>query len=418
MTIFFRLLELDDKGAALYQAIQQLAPGKPSYSTFVVEAESFQQVPGSPFAYWVSEKVRESFQHLESFEQNGFTASIGTSTKNDFRYVRNIWEVPPILISQDRNMTLTGKRYVCFAKGGAHSLFYSGISLVLDWLDNGCQLKADISEYRGSRGWGYQWTAAINGHSYYFHAGLTYSRRTTSRLSVRVMPQGCIFADKGPAIFAADDNHLELFALLALVNSSAFQLLVEVQLAAADAAARSYEVGLIQQTPVPERTPETTASLATFARRAWSLKRRLDTVTQTSHAFILPALLQVSGSSLSERATTWIEKVIAVETEITQIQTQIDALVFNLYGIAEVDRLSVNSEQIAVEESEPDEEEEGASAADLPTLTRELLAYVLSAAFGRFDVRLATGEKLQPPEPEPFDPLPVCSPGMLVDENG
>src|SRR2546428_109188 len=39
-------------------------------------------------------------------------------------------------------------------------------------------------------------------------------------------------------------------------------------------------------------------------------------------------------------------------------------------------------------------------------------------AFGRFDVRLATGERGLPGEPEPFDPLPYCSPGMLVGEDG
>jgi hypothetical protein len=36
-------------------------------------------------------------------------------------------------------------------------------------------------------------------------------------------------------------------------------------------------------------------------------------------------------------------------------------------------------------------------------------------AFGRFDWRLATGERAAPPEPEPFDPLPARSPGMLPD---
>ena len=37
-------------------------------------------------------------------------------------------------------------------------------------------------------------------------------------------------------------------------------------------------------------------------------------------AFILPALLQVSGSSLSCIATAWTENVIAIETELAQIQ--------------------------------------------------------------------------------------------------
>jgi len=51
MTIFFRLLEMDDKGTALHQAIQQLAQKQPNPNTFAVEPQSFQQVPGVPFSY-------------------------------------------------------------------------------------------------------------------------------------------------------------------------------------------------------------------------------------------------------------------------------------------------------------------------------------------------------------------------------
>jgi hypothetical protein len=44
------------------------------------------------------------------------------------------------------------------------------------------------------------------------------------------------------------------------------------------------------------------------------------------------------------------------------------------------------------------------------------VSWVVGVAFGRFDVRLATGDRSAPPEPEPFDPLPVCAPGMLTGE--
>ncbi len=407
-TIFFRLLEPDDKGAALHQAIAQLTAGTPNSKTFSVAPASFQQVPGSPFAYWVSEEVRNTFVIHEPFQTDVRIVAIGASTKDDTRFLKLSWEI---------NVKRIGSMFWNFAKGGNFSKFYASIPLVIDWRDDGQQIKAFVGDYRDKRGWGNHWKAELHNSDFYFRAGLTYPRRTNG-LSIRVMPQRCIFADKGPAVFVEDDSPNELMALCAVMNSRPFNILVSVQLARTELA-QSFEVGLIQQTPVPDLTPESTTTLATFASRAWSLKRRLDTVTQTSHAFILPALLQVSGSSLSKKATTWTEKVTAIEAELAQIQTQIDALVFDLYNIAQSDHLSVNNEQIAVEESEPDEDEEGeAIAADLPTLTRELLAYVLSVAFGRFDVRLATGDKLQPPEPEPFDPLPVCSPGMLVDENG
>jgi hypothetical protein len=46
------------------------------------------------------------------------------------------------------------------------------------------------------------------------------------------------------------------------------------------------------------------------------------------------------------------------------------------------------------------------------------LDWLVGVAFGRFDLRLATGERVAPPEPDPFDPLPVCSPGMLTGKDG
>jgi len=403
MTIFFRLLEPNDKGSALQEAIAQLATGTPNAITFPVEPASFQQVPGSPFAYWVSEEIRKSFANLDPLEGNGRQVKQGTATAEDFRFIRTAWEY---ILSQSEELD-----FIPFAKGGIFSRFYADIYLSVNWKNFGEEIASFSRAY-------------IRNPDFNFRAGLTYPLRTNG-LSIRVLPERCVFGHKGPSVFIKIDQPNELMALCAVMNSRPFNLLVSIQLARTELA-QSFEVGLIQQTPIPDLTPESTATLATFARRAWSLKRCLDTVTQTSHAFILPALLQVSGSSLSARAKIWTAKVTAIETELAQIQAQIDALVFDLYGIAESDRPAINSEprcsadtaRVAVAESEPDEEEEGAIAADLPTLTRELLAYVLSVAIGRSDVRLATGDRDFPTEPEPFDPLPVCSPGMLVDENG
>lgn len=44
-----------------------------------------------------------------------------------------------------------------------------------------------------------------------------------------------------------------------------------------------------------------------------------------------------------------------------------------------------------------------------------MFSYAAGVAFGRFDWRLATGERDFPPAPEPFDPLPAKSPGMLPE---
>ncbi len=240
------------------------------------------------------------------------------------------------------------------------------------------------------------------------------------------MPAGCIFADKGPAAFCERDDSQDLLALLTIANTKAFHAFVDLQMAFG-----SYEVGVIQRTPVPRLSPADNVSLAKLARRAWSLRRRLDTRTETSHAFTLPALLQVAGDALAARAVTWGEHVRAIEAELVAIQAEIDARCFDLYGIDEADRRAITegfgggadpsgepADRDAEADADIDDEREVENSADAAGLAAELVSWAVGVAFGRFDVRPATGAQELPAEPEPFDALPVCSPGMLTGDDG
>lgn len=46
------------------------------------------------------------------------------------------------------------------------------------------------------------------------------------------------------------------------------------------------------------------------------------------------------------------------------------------------------------------------------------MSYCLGVVYGRWDVRFATGEKPLPNLPDPFEPLRVCPPGMLQNDQG
>ena len=134
----------------------------------------------------------------------------------------------------------------------------------------------------------------------------------------------------------------DLLALACIANSRAFTLSRFVSSSRARSLAQSYEVGLIQTTPVPDLfCLRPRRALAGLARRAWSLKRWIDTRTETSHAFSLPALLQVSGADIAARTAAWSEHVRAVETEVAAMQTEIDQRCFVLYGIDEADHRAI-----------------------------------------------------------------------------
>ena len=410
-TVFLRAIEATDKEKCLRQIVGLQRPDR--NTRFLVDSAAFRDVPGTPFAYWVGECLRETFTQFDAFESDGRCARQGGVPGENFRRLRLQWEV------YHRDKT----RWRCYAKGGAFSRFYADTHLLIGW-------DFERSSFHAFTGLPHRPSLQPASCGYYFRPGLTWPRRTTSGISVRALPAGSIFADKGPTAFVAADDASELSALAAVLNSAPFATLVSLQLAAADAAARSYEVGVIQRTPIPPLGKEDQSALAALAGRAWSIKRSLDTRTENSHAFALPGLLQVEGTDLRARFDAWCEHERGVEAELASIQALIDDRCFQLYGIGKADRRTI-AERFGRADSEEDapdkrkasedarEAEEETAEARVPTsYVTEVLSWVVGVAFGRFDVRLATRDRAMPPEPEPFDPLPVCSPGMLSCADG
>ena len=406
MTIFLRLLEEKDKANSLVECCTDLRLNKPNTKLFYVESKSFLTVPGAPFAYWVNQSLRDTFgKNLPELESEGRDVQSGATSGDDNRFLRLFWEIQVEELAVSRIETSHNRSWVTIPKGGSFSAFYSDWPLVVNWKNDGFQIKEFVSEYRGKKGWGYNWTAALNGHSQYFRPGVTWPRRTTSGLSMRAMPSGCIFADKGPAIFVPHDDPQELLAIQAIVSSKPFSQLVGLKLAAADAAARSYEVGIIESTPIPNLSKSIKQELASFSLRAWSLKRTLDTVVEVSHAFVLPDALRTRLGDYEP---------LTIEAEILCIQSEIDDIVFDLYGLGEADRVVIQNDQILTSNFSEANIDDGEIDDSVPIdQTTSLLSWAIGVVFGRFDWRLATGERTAPPEPEPFDPLLATSPGML-----
>ncbi|ODT04863.1 MAG: hypothetical protein ABS52_01540 [Gemmatimonadetes bacterium SCN 70-22] len=405
-TVFLRVLEeLEDKAQALSAAV--LRPDeKGMHRRFDVSPVTFSAVPGSPFAYWVSDALRSVFQHQPAFEAEHREARQGLATADDFRFVRLWWEVA----MRESIGTPTGKWFP-FAKGGPYSPFYFDLHLMVNWQSDGVEivtLTKPSSDRPASR---------PQNTGYFSRPGLTWPRRTKSELSFRVMPRGCVFGDKGPAAFVDQDGSQALLSTLALATSKAFRSLVEFQLAAADAkaggAARSYEVGVIQRTPLARTTDAQERALAGTAHQAWAMKRALDSCIETSHAFALPDGPNAHRGDF-DRAD--------MERRIAALQQEIDESAFGLYGIGLEDRAAIEASfsrasttPDAAADGEDEEDELGESSAGQGGVIASIASWLVGVAFGRFDPRLATRERSIPPEPEPFDPLPSRSPGMYPE---
>jgi hypothetical protein len=128
--------------------------------------------------------------------------------------------------------------------------------------------------------------------------------------------------------------------------------------------------------------------------------------------------------TLAECIILWNLSAVNAEQQLSIYQRQADDLAFWVYGVEGEDRRAVAhgargqeaeaaDDEGAIEVAE--EEAEIGPAQDEECLAADLLSYAIGSALGRWDVRFATGERPMPELPNPFAPLPACSPGMLTD---
>ncbi|WP_345791765.1 hypothetical protein AAG895_09420 [Thauera sp. JM12B12] len=411
-TVFIRAIEapVSEKASLLREAIRGASPAR-----FEASITTFGQIPRAPFAYWVSERVRHLFSDLASFASSGRTVKQGLATADDFRFLRLWSEVDPRGASE---------RWFAFAKGGRLSPFYADLYLVVNWARNGLEIQNNLNERGGVRS--NVWMLRDTATNYFLRRGLTYPARPHSAGWFAAVPAGCLFGHNGPMAFV--ERGCEL-AWLALLNSRVFHFLVQLMMSRGHAGSGqtlTYEVGMIAATPIPLLNPGAANELAERALRSWSLKRRLDTSNETSHAFLLPALLQVHADRLTARAQAWEAVTATTQAELERLAAEIDDHAYRLYELSAEDRkrieegFGVSTENVRAEQEEGDANDSDEEIVELDALPMliSLLSWSVGVALGRFDVCLATGERAAPPEPEPFDPLPACAPGMLTGVDG
>ncbi len=410
---FIRLLADEDKGVALADSIEALQKGEEASRVFSTDPERFSMVPGSPFAYWVSDRSRRLFVELPAFGGEGRTAKQGLATADDPRFVRAWWEVDPARVvtgteettpEEFRAQTFAGRKWVPFAKGGEYSPYYADVHLVVNWGDDGEEIKNRINP-NSKRPYSNVWMLRDTEKNYFFRPGLTWPLRTQLGFNMRQFPAGAIFGHKGP-VASGSEGDLPIY--LGISNSVIFSSLISLQMAFG-----SYEVGVIQRTPLPSVPQPVRKELEDLTLQIADLKRNIDGNNETTNLFTLPlAIVPNERKSLTERAILFRTEMSKVSADAEEIQHQIDTIAFELYSIESKDRRTIE------EEFRDRPSPINAPPTDPPSLTADLLSYALGCVFGRWDVRYATGERQPPDLPDPFAPLPACPPGMLQGEDG
>ncbi|MCG8416877.1 MAG: BREX-1 system adenine-specific DNA-methyltransferase PglX [Proteobacteria bacterium] len=284
---------------------------------FDVACRDFATIDGAPLAYRRVGLVAHIFRDAPALDPIVGDAKLGAHTSEDERLVRHWWEIGPRSSHQTRT-------YVPFAKGGPFSRFYCDVYLRVAW----DATRKSFHNWFGRTGRPQQRPEALD---YYFKAGLTWPRRTQRGFNLRVMPSGCIFADKGPALFLARES--DTWFLLGLANTTAAEYLLRGLMSFG-----SWEVGVIKRLPIPKPKKDQHARISEIAEAIHDAKASWDEGNQISTRFRLPWLLRDDLITTTAAIPTRLEQLATYEANrearIQTLYAGLDDLAYELYKIA------------------------------------------------------------------------------------
>ena len=168
---------------------------------FQAKQKDFEKIPGSPIAYWVSDKIREIFEKNQKLGDVG-EAKTGMTTADNDRFLR-LWNEVNILKSefctQDFQNIFNGKKWYPYNKGGEFRKWYGNREYLINWENNGKEVK----ENKDSKG---KKLASVRSENLYLKESLTWSFVSSSAFGIRYSPIGTLFDNGGSSYFTNSKN--------------------------------------------------------------------------------------------------------------------------------------------------------------------------------------------------------------------
>ncbi|CAN2325389.1 BREX-1 system adenine-specific DNA-methyltransferase PglX [Fusobacterium sp. oral taxon C10] len=185
---------------------------------FQAKQKDFEKIPGSPIAYWVSDKIREIFEKNQKLGEIG-EAKSGLQTGNNEKFLRQWFEISNkkigYNIKNSEECKIKNYKWLPQVKGGGFRKWYGNLDYVVNYENEGQEIK------------NYEGTGMIKNSQFYFLEGLTWSHTTSGSFAIRYLPQGFLFNVEAPTLYKLPNNYYYLGLLNTKITDMLFGLLNE-----------------------------------------------------------------------------------------------------------------------------------------------------------------------------------------------
>ena len=308
--------------------------------------DNFAKIPGGPVAYWVSNELVYNFENNKAVS-NFATGKVGLQTGDNDLFLRFWYEVTYKNISFTSDMNY---KWYPYNKGGSYRRWYGNGEYILNWKNDGSEVKAHKGSYPRNT-------------QFYFQSGLTWSDVATGLISMRKMPKGMVFDTCAPCLFATDATIEE--QLLAFFNSKVAQEYMNLM-----SPTMHYTCGTLVNVPFLRPNIDISnlvADCICISENEWD-------AFETSWDFRKHPLCCYNTDKVSVAFDLWITDCNNRFAQLKANEEELNRIFIDIYGLQDELTPEVEDKDVTVRK------------ADLGRDIRSFISYAVGCMFGRYSL--------------------------------
>lgn len=326
---------------------------------FYADQLNFSKIPGNPVAYWVSDILMEAFAK-EIFIGDICEPRVGMATANNDRFIRLWYEVGMDKIGLGmkcrEEAVNSKKKWFPFAKGGEFRKWYGNNDYVVNWENDGIEIRNFKDEKTGR----------IRSHNYnldyIFQSAITWTVISSATTSFRFCPEGFLYSNSGYGMFFPHKNDIP--AILGFLNTSVVMGILSVL-----SPTIGFESGYLRKIPYLSTPDEVTAVVnecISIARADWD---SFETSWDFKHH---PLLRKVP--TIAEAFEQWQAECDDRFNHLKSNEEELNRIFIDIYGLQDELTPEVEDKDVTVRK------------ADLGRDIRSFISYAVGCMFGRYSL--------------------------------
>ncbi len=372
---------------------------------YTTDQSNFSKIPGSPIAYWVSEKILEAYKNPNLDEVAKPRHGLATSDNN--RFLKLWYEVNIVKTSLYNKNDYSSKWYP-MNKGGSFRKWYGNLEWIINYENDGKELKDfAISIYKCS-------SRTIQNTQFYFQESITWSALTSGAFSVRWSDEGALFGSGGYCAFV-EKNLIKY--IIALMNNKVSAVFLSMS-----SPTLNYEVGHIKTIPVIVDKIQK-PKIDTLVQHNITISKNDWDSFETSWDFKKhPLLCYVPNNSMTDVPLSytvaaafdaWSNECDNRFNQLKANEEELNRIFIDIYGLQDELTPEVEDKDITVRK------------ADLQRDIKSLISYAVGCMFGRYSLDVdglayAGGEwdssKYKTFIPDADNCIPITDEGYFEDD--